>query len=628
MADELQTKRIIDLAKKTGPEAGDNLAVDNATSGTRRILWENLLDGNLADANKAAPAGVTGQAIEDAKTTFTDTGDGNIAVNYDEDVPAGTETPLKSIRFPLLPYKYTVPVIDPTLTQSGQAADAKVVGDTFETGRISKNIDIVWTSGYVNLNGVINNSYYSGFALIQMTEGETVNLGTSGQNITTIGVTNASSVAIGDTITPIYKKTSSDGVWEDFTFTASHDTNVVLCVKLNDYSVDFIDDIGLVKTIKHNYVTKNSVDIIDIAESENLFNPNTINVGYAIDNSGAQAAASYYAVSDYIPVSVGDVIRATPFSDNPDMTFALYDSAKQWVTGTRWTQTAHDGYLEITIPSGIEYITINLRGAYSNNVVVVKNTAYEAEYSGTYGKTVGIKNGLYRGVLYGKKIAYNGDSICESRIVSGTANNGGAYAHIISEVTGAKYENRAISGGILASAPGDGGSVPSRCVVTDVVNMTADADLVCFEGGINDYWRGVPLGDYNESDYSGELDTTTVCGALESIFRQAKIKWNGKPIVFVIVHKIKSTVYLPSTAGYTFAQEREKMIGICEKYSIPYYDAFAKSGLNAYVDIQNQTFLTSNASGTPDGCHPNEAAYKKYYVPQLISLFESVMPRN
>lgn len=72
MADELQTKRIIELAQKTGPEAGDNLAVDNATSGTRRILWENLLDENLADDNKAAPAGATGRAIEDAKTTVRD----------------------------------------------------------------------------------------------------------------------------------------------------------------------------------------------------------------------------------------------------------------------------------------------------------------------------------------------------------------------------------------------------------------------------------------------------------------------------------------------------------------------------------------------------------------------------
>lgn len=71
MADELQTKRIIELVQKTNPETGDNLAVDNATSGTRRILWENLLDGSLANDKKAAPAGATGRGIEDAKATFT-----------------------------------------------------------------------------------------------------------------------------------------------------------------------------------------------------------------------------------------------------------------------------------------------------------------------------------------------------------------------------------------------------------------------------------------------------------------------------------------------------------------------------------------------------------------------------
>lgn len=133
MADELQTKRIIELAQKTAPEEGDNLAVDNATSGTRRILWENLLDNSLSDDTKAAPAGVTGQAIEDAKTTFTDLNEGNVVINYDEDEPDGPDTPLRSIRFPLLPYRYTVPVIDNTITQSGQAAAADVVGNRFSS---------------------------------------------------------------------------------------------------------------------------------------------------------------------------------------------------------------------------------------------------------------------------------------------------------------------------------------------------------------------------------------------------------------------------------------------------------------------------------------------------------------
>ena len=70
------------------------------------------------------------------------------------------------------------------------------------------------------------------------------------------------------------------------------------------------------------------------------------------------------------------------------------------------------------------------------------------------------------------------------------------------------------------------------------------------------------------------------------------------------------------------------MVGICNKYSIPYYDAFLESGLNGWNDYQNNTFLTGNADGTPDGCHPNEKSYKRHYVPQLISLFEKIIPRG
>jgi hypothetical protein len=138
------------------------------------------------------------------------------------------------------------------------------------------------------------------------------------------------------------------------------------------------------------------------------------------------------------------------------------------------------------------------------------------------------------------------------------------------------------------------------------------------------YSDNVPLGTFDDNDYTGTLDTTTVCGALESIFRQSIIKWVGKPICFIFIHRCYGTK-TPNTAGYTYQEMRDKMIGICHKYSIPFYDAYTESGLNAYNDIQNTNFLTANGTGTPDGTHPNEAGYRAYYVPQVISLFESII---
>lgn len=69
------------------------------------------------------------------------------------------------------------------------------------------------------------------------------------------------------------------------------------------------------------------------------------------------------------------------------------------------------------------------------------------------------------------------------------------------------------------------------------------------------------------------------------------------------------------------------MIGICEKYSIPYYDAWAESGLNGWNDEQNREFLTANEDGTPDGTHPNEAGYRRYYLPQMLALFEKIIAK-
>ena len=357
---------------------------------------------------------------------------------------------------------------------------------------------------------------------------------------------------------------------------------------------------------------------------------------------------SGYYHSDFIPCAIGETFVFPAYKSTfgaPRLYF--YDSEKNYVGSTYGiSEVREDGLYQYTLTLtkakqsltsagryGIHYVCFNMSVSGSDTAVFYRNNVPNT--NNPFGKYQPNENEFFNSdqkdfitssgssPISGKKIAYNGDSICESRLSAGNTYNGGAYAKMIADITGGTYENRGKGGGTLAS-----GTSASRQVVEDVTNMASDADLICFEGGINDYWLSVPLGDYVESDYSSTLDTTTICGALESIFRQAKEKWVGKPICFIIVHKIKSTVYVANSQGYTFAQAREKMIGICEKYAIPYYDAFAKSGLNAYDNIQNTNFLTSNSSGTADGCHPNALGYEKYYVPQLIELFNSIMPRS
>lgn len=291
-------------------------------------------------------------------------------------------------------------------------------------------------------------------------------------------------------------------------------------------------------------------------------------------------------------------------------------------TGRYFTLDANTRYVKLAIWGELDIIAVRI------NVYYVEHTNEMWSGAGDVFKEVPhfIKElvGNYviperiSSPLTAKKIVYDGDSICMG--LSG----GGGYAQLIADKVNGKFVNAGIGGGRLRTAAGSTDSFHS--IVDNLVNLPTDGDLYCFEGGINDYWTKGVLGTFDYTNFDGELDTTTVCGALETIFRYALNNFVGKPICFVITHKIQGTAYSKNSNGNTFKDYHDAMVGICQKYSIPFYDAFYDSGLNGWNTAQNNTFLTGNSAGTPDGCHPNEEGYKKYYVPQLISLFEKIMP--
>lgn len=160
-------------------------------------------------------------------------------------------------------------------------------------------------------------------------------------------------------------------------------------------------------------------------------------------------------------------------------------------------------------------------------------------------------------------------------------------------------------------------------VVDNLSNLPIDDDLYCFQAGINDYWTCGVLGTYEPNKFDGPLDTSTVCGAIETIFRH--MRSINKPVVFIISHKIQQTADHKNAVGNTFKDYRDAMIDLCEKYGVSYYDAFCDSGLDGANNEHNKLYLTGNSNGEPDGTHPNEEGYEKFYVPQLIEIFEEVL---
>ena len=221
-------------------------------------------------------------------------------------------------------------------------------------------------------------------------------------------------------------------------------------------------------------------------------------------------------------------------------------------------------------------------------------------------------DGIYE-ILKGKTVAYDGDSITESR-TTGTHANGGAYPKLIADLTESNYVNNAVGGATLSYEDGQTSHVISR----SLTSLPANADVYVFSGGLNDMWDNRPLGTLT-SDYTTAVDDTTVIGALEQIFRYALTNFLGKPIIFVITQKI-ALPYNNNSQGYNQFDLCDAIISVCKKYSIPYYDAFNESGLNGWNEEQAEAYLNANQSQTADGTHPNRDGYLKYYVPQIIEL--------
>lgn len=243
---------------------------------------------------------------------------------------------------------------------------------------------------------------------------------------------------------------------------------------------------------------------------------------------------------------------------------------------------------------------------------------YIHEYVPYVKEEVNIEDMYYLDPLYGKHIVYDGDGMVESRLT--TQNNGGAYPKLIADMTHGTYTNYASLDAKLS------GTSQVHSVVRNLSNLPSDADLYVFQAGINDYYDGVPLGSLSNG-YSDLVNEKTLIGAMETIFRYCLDNFPGKPVCFVITHKVRTTAIRPNTSGNTFQDYHDAMVEVCNKYSIPYYDAYLSSGLNGWNATQSNYFLTSSIDGGGDGTHPNEEGYLRYYVPQLLSLFRTMLAK-
>lgn len=423
--------------------------------------------------------------------------------------------------------------------------------------------------------------------------------------------------------------TSTDGIYEMYTY---QDSNWVKIGTSNPdladyYTKELADSTFATKTEINNTNTeiselKSDLDdykdsISEYHKSVNLFDKSKITDGKILQGQNNEQTISSCFYTDYIPVEGG---KTYCFQDNTGYlgqngkVVCCYDANKTFLTSINQSEViVRDGAVIFTINES-KYVRVNGRTSKIDSFMFAEGDtlpSYEPYYEPYYEikrevlPQMPLPSDAEHNPLYGKKLCVDGDSIMYGAGLSG------GFAKIIGDNNSMTVVNNAVSGGTIASGTYHSDGTTVRHWICDTIkNIPSDADYILFDGGVNDSSETAEVGAISNG-FSAELDTTTFCGAMESICKWLVINRPNAKIGYVIVHKMASNY----TSEYPSDGNRDLYrlsIKICEKWGIPYKD------LNTQVpplkDIQSlRDVYTSNA----DGWHPNELGYNTYYVPKI-----------
>lgn len=298
---------------------------------------------------------------------------------------------------------------------------------------------------------------------------------------------------------------------------------------------------------------------------------------------------------------------------NVDIPTILFLSADMKVAGMTIATTAptygdtmYSGTAEI--PSDAVYMEFSVNNTINDSSVTVMYSNIESNQ-----KRIEI---LEKDPLYGKKITCTGNSITSA--INSVPGHG--YVEQIADAHGMTVDNHAIWGAIIPQGhPRANGDITDiGCIHDTLDNMEADADIVIMSGSINDceYYSDASFLGEITGDFSSDLDLTTFYGALEDMCKKALKKWAGKPIIYVIEHRmtLDNTTY-----GQYYLKLHEAIVKVMNKWGISIVDLFNDCpSLNC-----NEGYKAKYTVG--DGTHPNYEGYERFYVPRVYAEIKKLL---
>ena len=220
-------------------------------------------------------------------------------------------------------------------------------------------------------------------------------------------------------------------------------------------------------------------------------------------------------------------------------------------------------------------------------------------------------------LLKGKIIVFDGDSICHATSETKTSNERG-WAYRIGNSNEMEWCNFGIGGGTITAelysrVTGNPRHWISRSI--DAIHERfPKLDYLILEGGTNDadLVRHTPerVGIVDETDFTGNYDDTTFCGAVESLFFKALRYYPTAKIGFIIAPKMGLEAEdVQNRRSYFF-----KIMEICRKWNIPYIDLWDDCPLDPtlktyYDSDMSQEENIASGKAYVDGQHLSKIGY-------------------
>ncbi|HAE24334.1 MAG TPA: hypothetical protein DCG33_03245 [Prevotellaceae bacterium] len=375
---------------------------------------------------------------------------------------------------------------------------------------------------------------------------------------------------------------------------------------------DFIDAALSGYSFISGQVTKSDTDFWSLNKSENLFNKADVVSGKYFNPNGTNLSDAASMFASYVKLDGSGTYsfyaNAAFLGEAGAKKIQILDKNKTYLktleAATSETE-ASSLYLvslsisDADISEGAYYIGYSQRLNQIDELMIVKSATYPTDYIPffEYWTIPDLKN-VDENPLFGKKVVFDGDSICAG-LGSAMGNYGNGWAGRIGVNNEMEYYNVGVSGACITAETyfNNDTSRPRHWIsryIDTIHENYPDADYIIGEGGTNDadnfYNDPAKLGTFDEADFTGPFEDTTFYGAMDSWCKKALTYFPKAKIGFIVAQKmgLGFTGYTKNRYDYfTYAEK------VCKKWGIPVINLWDSGQLRPDVESNyNPTYNT------------------------------------